>query len=322
MLVGAPGHFFLQKGENRMPEQQEDRQPPHSHTQIENKKGTFMMKPIDKDVLKNYNAGMERNRLRTGIGVIEFARTKELLLERLPSPPAVIYDIGGGYGEYAWYLASLGYEVHLFDLAETNIRMSSELSSIYPGVTLASAEVADARSIHRPDHSADAVLLMGPLYHITDHDERLLALSECRRVLKHGGLLFTAGIMRYSTLLWAISVYGIKNRLLEEPEFMTMIARELMDGQHIKPEAGSYHGIGNSYFHNADEMRSELKAAGFLHAEIHGIDCGAWLAPKLDELWADEISRNALLHTVRLLDTCTDVLGLSTHILGIARNEN
>ena len=36
----------------------------------------------------------------------------------------LIYDIGGAYGEYAWWLASLGYEVHLFDLAEGNIAMS------------------------------------------------------------------------------------------------------------------------------------------------------------------------------------------------------
>ena len=29
------------------------------------------------------------------LGLIEFERTKEILLENLPKPPAVIYDIGG-----------------------------------------------------------------------------------------------------------------------------------------------------------------------------------------------------------------------------------
>ena len=67
------------------------------------------MKTIDATVLAGYNAGIERNRLREGIGLIEFERTKEILLEKLPPPPAVIYDIGGAYGEYAWWLASLGY---------------------------------------------------------------------------------------------------------------------------------------------------------------------------------------------------------------------
>jgi hypothetical protein len=60
------------------------------------------MKTIDNAVLAGYNAGIERSRLRTGIGLIEFERTKEILRELLPKPPAVIYDIGGAYGEYAW----------------------------------------------------------------------------------------------------------------------------------------------------------------------------------------------------------------------------
>lgn len=91
------------------------------------------MKTIDPAVLAGYNTGIERDRLRTGIGIIEFERTKEILLEKLPKPPAVIYDVGGAYGEYSWWLASLGYEVHLFDLSETNINMSAELAAEYPG---------------------------------------------------------------------------------------------------------------------------------------------------------------------------------------------
>ena len=40
------------------------------------------MKTIDNTVLAGYNAGIERDRLRTGIGLIEFERTKEILLEK------------------------------------------------------------------------------------------------------------------------------------------------------------------------------------------------------------------------------------------------
>ena len=91
-----------------------------------------------------------------------FARTKEVLLEFLPPAPAPVYDIGGAYGEYSWFLSALGYTVHLFDISETNIRMSAGMQDEYSGVTLHSAEVADARSISRPDASADAILFMGP----------------------------------------------------------------------------------------------------------------------------------------------------------------
>jgi len=101
------------------------------------------------EVLGFYNSGIEKGRLHTNIGLIEFARTKEILMDLLPPPPAVIYDIGGGFGEYAWYLVSLGYRVHLFDFSETNIRMAEDLSALYPGVTLEEKTVADARSITR-----------------------------------------------------------------------------------------------------------------------------------------------------------------------------
>ena len=59
------------------------------------------MKSIDPKGLAGYNSGVEKGRLHRGLGLIEFARTKEILLEELPPPPAVIYDIGGAYGEYA-----------------------------------------------------------------------------------------------------------------------------------------------------------------------------------------------------------------------------
>lgn len=283
------------------------------------KRGENDMKTIDKDVLAGYNAGIEKNRLRSDMGLIEFERTKELLLEHLPKPPAVLYDIGGGYGEYSWWLSSLGYEVHLFDISETNIKMSVSLEAEYPGVSLHSAEIADARNIDKSDESADAILLMGPLYHITEKSERLSALSECYRLMKPSGMLFSAAITRFATLLWAITVYGVKNRLIEEDEFIKMVSRELADGEHIKPESGSYRGMGRSHFHSPSELESEISAAGFSDTVIHGIVGAAWLAPDIDELWRDNKSREALMHTVRLLDTEKDILGLSTHLLAVSR---
>lgn len=277
-------------------------------------------KSIDKDVLAGYSAGVERGRLHTGIGLIEFERTKELLLEFLPKPPAVIYDVGGGYGEYAWWLASLGYAVHLFDIAETNIRMSAELGAAYPGVSLCAAEVCDARRVDRPDASADAILLMGPLYHIPEKEERIAAVRESRRLLKPGGRLFTAAITPYATLLWATSVFGRDNRLIEEDAFMRMVERELTDGEHIRPASNSaYRGIGRSHFHSADELRAELAAGGFSENVVHGVVGAAWLAPELDALWANPVSREALLRTVRLLDMREDISGLSTHLLCISK---
>ena len=279
------------------------------------------MKAIDKSVTAYYEAGREYNRLRMNIGLIEFERTKEILLENLPKPPAVIYDIGGAYGEYSWWLASLGYEVHLFDLSETNIKLSAELAKEYPNCSLASSEVCDARNVPRADKSADAVLLMGPLYHITDYDERIKALNESRRLLKKGGVLFAAALTPFSVLLYNITVYDPDGgeSCLEDPKFLAMVERELKDGCHVNPNREVYEGIGSAHLHTAKALREELSEGGFPEAVVHGVMGGAWLAHDIDGLWKNEKSRKALMATVRLIDTNEEIIGLSGHMLAVSR---
>ena len=280
------------------------------------------MKTIDTAVLAGYNAGIERDRLRTGIGLIEFERTKEILLEKLPKPPAVIYDIGGAYGEYSWWLASLGYEVYLFDLSETNIAMSAELAAEYPGAKLASAAVCDARSVPCPDKSADAVLLMGPLYSITEYEERILAIEECGRLLKDDGVLFSAALTPYSVLVPRIALYHIddtaKRRELDDPAVISMIERALEDGCYCNPEKKIASGLGSTHLHTAKALREELSAGGFNTPTVHGVMGGAWLAPNLDELLANEETKALLMKTVRMLDTHEEIIGLSGHLLAVS----
>lgn len=281
------------------------------------------MKAIDTAVLAGYNAGIEKNRLRTGIGLIEFERTKEILLEKLPKPPAVIYDIGGAYGEYAWWLAALGYEVRLFDLSETNIAMSDELAVEYPRVKLTSAEVCDARSVPRPDRSADAVLLMGPLYSITEYEERILALKESRRLLKDDGILFSAALTPYSVLVSRLAVYHKgdtkKRRELDDPAVLSIIERALEDGCYINPGKKIASGLGSAHLHTEKALREELSMGGFDTVTVHGVMGGAWLAPNLEELLAKEETKATLMKTVRMLDTHEEIIGLSGHLLAVSR---
>lgn len=273
------------------------------------------MKTIDKAVLAGYNNGIERNRLRTGIGILEFERTKEILLEKLPNPPAIIYDIGGAYGEYAWWLSSLGYEVHLFDLSETNIEMSTELSSEYPNVYLKSAEVCDARSIPRPDRSADVILFMGPMYSITEYRERMLAIKESHRLLKDNGIMFTAALTPYSVLLSRISIY----KELDNPAVLSIIERALDDGCYINPEKKIANGLGSSHLHTSKELKEELSHGGFETLSVHGVMGGAWLVPNLNALLENKESKEILMKTIRMIDEHEEIIGLSGHILAVSR---
>jgi SAM-dependent methyltransferase len=43
------------------------------------------------------------------------------------------------------------------------------------------------RDLDLPDASVDAVLLLGPLYHLTDRAERVRALRQCARIVRTRG---------------------------------------------------------------------------------------------------------------------------------------
>jgi len=271
------------------------------------------MKTIDKEVLAGYNGGIEKGRLHRGLGLIEFARTKEILLETLPPAPAVIYDIGGGYGEYAYWLTSLGYEVYLYDIAKGNIRLAEDMGKEL-NLTLRTAAVADARNINRPHCSADAILLFGPLYHIIERDERLECLRECRRLLKPGGLLFTANISSCSTAIKYIAFYDKKPNI-DDPEFFRMLETTVKTGIHTKKP------MGLAYFHKPEELRNELEASGFSDIDLRGVIGPCWLIRNLDEAWADAEKREAIMKMVRLLEKEESIIGLSTHYLSISKKK-
>ena len=102
---------------------------------------------LNGEILSYYRGGNEKDRLLKGYGQLEFARTLDILSLYLPEPPAVILDVGGGSGIYAYPLAKLGYEVHLIDAVPLHIEQALKISSEQPDHPLASALVGDARKL-------------------------------------------------------------------------------------------------------------------------------------------------------------------------------
>ena len=90
-----------------------------------------------------YERGMERERLSDGRGDLEFTRTTEIVLRRLPLAPAVVADIGGGPGRYALWLASLGYQVEHRDLMPLHVE---QLTAEVAGTAGIHTAVGDARA--------------------------------------------------------------------------------------------------------------------------------------------------------------------------------
>ncbi len=132
---------------------------------------------LDPAIVAHYGQGVERDRLTTW-GRLEAERTRELLARFLPPPPAVVLDVGGAEGAYALPLARAGYVVHLLDPILSHVARAA--SSQQHETPLASAEVGDARALPFDDETADAVLLLGPLYHLVKAEDRAKALAETR----------------------------------------------------------------------------------------------------------------------------------------------
>ncbi len=147
----------------------------------------------------------EHERFRSARGQLEFERTKRIVQRFLPSPPAIVADVGGGTGPYSFWLASLGYEIHLI---EPSIRLvevcRSQMQANPSQARPRTVKVGDARSLWLDDASCDAVLMFGPLYHLKERDDRIGALRESRRVLKAGGYAFAATITRVASFIDAL----------------------------------------------------------------------------------------------------------------------
>lgn len=258
-----------------------------------------------------YDAAPEEQRLATGPGQLERARTQELVERFLPPAPRVVLDVGGGPGVYARWLAERGYEVHLIDPVARMVAQAGAQAA-GPRAAIASCSVGDARSLDRPDGSADAVLLLGPLYHLQDAGERDAALREAFRVLKPGGALFAAGISRFASAL-----DGLARDLLADPAFAAIVERDLAGGLHHNP-TDNLEYFTTAYFHRPDELGSEVERAGFRLQGIFGLEGPAWLLSDFEARWRDEARRGRLLQVLRQLETEPSLLGVSAHLLAVA----
>lgn len=265
------------------------------------------------EIVGYYNKVDEASRLRTGWFQLEQARTQELILRYLPPAPATVIDAGGGSGPYACWLAAQGYTVHLVDPVLKHVEQAREASAAHPQFPLASAEVGDARRLAHADSSADAVILLGPLYHLVERDDRLACLREAHRVLRPGGLLWAAAISRFASLFDSLSA-----GFFDDPAFAPILARDLQDGQHRNPTDNPIY-FTDAYFHKPGELSRELLAAHFQVVKLAAIEGPGWIARDFTRLWNNPQQRARLLEVVRKAESEPSILGASAHIMAVGR---
>ncbi len=266
---------------------------------------------IDPAIESHYSTGYERSRLFPGgRPALEFVRSLELLERLLPPPPARVLDVGGGPGTYAAPLAARGYRVHVVDPVPLHVEQARQAAGGGPDASFTAA-LGDARELAEADASHDAVLLFGPLYHLTETAHRLRALAEARRVLAPGGRLLATAVGRFASLL-----DGLYKGWLDDPVFRPIVAQDLADGQHRNPDpVGRPEFFTSAYFHTADALRQEIERAGFTGVAVYGVEGPGW---PLREEWADPRRRGQILSAARAAETEPSLIGFSLHLIAAA----
>jgi SAM-dependent methyltransferase len=253
-----------------------------------------------------YERGMERDRLTDGRGSLEFTRTCQIVLRRLPGSPAAVADVGGGPGRYALWLASLGYQVEHRDLMPLHVEQLTADAAGMPGVRSA---VGDARDLDLPDASVDAVLLLGPLYHLLDRHERVRALAECARIVRPGGPVFAAAITR-----WAARIDGmLRERIyLAHPEVLGLVDEVDRTGLLPALQEGGF----SAFCHRPGELRGEMAEAGLEVTDLVSVEGPPFILGDLDARMADPAERGIVLEVSRAIERVPELLGFGPHLLG------
>jgi SAM-dependent methyltransferase len=252
----------------------------------------------------------ESKRITTGFGTLELLRTQEIVGRVLPKRPLRILDVGGATGVHARWLAEAGHTVEVVDPMPRHVAASAALAADGLRVT---AELGDARALTQADHTYDAVLLLGPLYHLNERDDRVRAWQEALRVAKPGGLVIAAAVSRFASLF-----HGLATGAMNDARFRAIVERDLRDGNHRNPDRVE-HWFTTAYFHHPDELAPEAAEAGAEHIEVFGVEGLAGFLPQLEEQWNDPAGREVILESARAVESEPTVRGASAHLLVVTR---
>ncbi|MER5624576.1 class I SAM-dependent methyltransferase [Streptosporangium sp. NPDC002544] len=170
-----------------------------------------------------------------------------------------------------------GYRVELIDVVPLHVKRAARLA----GVT---AWQGDARELPLPDESVDAVLLLGPLYHLAERADRVRTLAEVVRVVRPSGLVAAATISRY--LAVHDTIY-LRSYLLEEQRKMADSAA--VDGVILSSNSGF-----TAYCHDPDEVPVEFADASLPEAARYGLEGPFSLYGDIND-WLDDPDRRALM---------------------------
>lgn len=163
-----------------------------------------------KDFYNNYD---EDGRLLTRYGMVEYITTMKYIEKYLEKGMRIL-EIGAGTGRYSHTFARKGYAVDSVELIEHNIEIFKKNTLADENITITQGNATNLSDFESDTY--DITLLLGPMYHLFDEEDKLKALSEAIRVTKKGGVIFVAYCMGDASVMNFGFVKGEIHNIIEK----------------------------------------------------------------------------------------------------------
>jgi ubiquinone/menaquinone biosynthesis C-methylase UbiE len=246
---------------------------------------------------------------------IEFQVNWHYIKKHLPKT-GYILDNGAGPGKYSMQLANEGYTVMLTDLTPRLVEVAENkaqelnISGQFEGFFKADAR--DLSMIH--DEQFDASIMLGPMYHLQEENDRILAIKELHRVTKRNGMVFVAFMPRIKHILTSL----LYPENWKPNDKMDNIQHFLQSGCFNHQDEGRFTG---AYYFNIGEIKPFMEAQGFESVELIGSNIGSVLTNEQWNYWRDKGEHEWEKVIDLLIEKANDpyILGNSSHILYIGR---
>ena len=262
---------------------------------------------ISRDIEIFYNNASEETRLEKGMGIYEFERIKLLIEKYIPSVNSRIIDVGGGTGKYSEWLARKGHQVHLVEPVAKHLRIAqnraNKLKNKY------TVHMGESRKLDFPNNFADLIILHGPLYHLQKREDRDLAISEAKRVLKNNGI-----ILGFAINYTASTVVGLLNGLLHKKSFFEMCKSELTSGTH-NPSDDFPWLLAEGYYHKPEQLKEEFINQELSYLNTYAVEGMAWLDKNYFANMLDNTKKSTLTELIEITQNDSYLLAFSPHMM-------
>jgi S-adenosylmethionine-dependent methyltransferase len=262
------------------------------------------------DIQKYYDNCVEKENGRLERHQQERDVTGRYLDKYLPKRGRIL-EMGAATGAYTIPLAKKGHIVTAVDLAPNNIKVLKKQVKKEGLADKVTCFVADGRELNGvPGKDYNAVLLMGPLYHLVLKEDRAKTLREAYKRLKRGGLIFSTFISRYG--IWGTIMTRLPF-LIDRQEDLDSVMKY---GKDVLVPEGGFRG----YFADPKEIKPLHKKAGFKILALAGVEPANTVS---DEGYCklEGEQRKKWLDFLFRISTQPSIIGASDHLLYIGVKE-